>query len=218
MPQIFHSRANDFARWAIFFSIAGAIILIGGTTLFIRSSFYTETGRPIAQPVPFSHEHHAGSLGIDCRYCHTSVETSAFAGLPSTEVCMTCHSQLWTNAAMLAPVRQSLAKGQPIHWTRVNNVGDFVYFNHAIHVNKGVACITCHGPVNHMPLTWREEPMQMEWCLGCHRNPAPNLSPKEAVFNPDWKPAKEVSALHQAMLANYGIKPDRLTDCYVCHR
>jgi len=117
VPQIFHSRANDFARWGILFGIAGAITFIGGATLFIRSSFYTDTGRPIAQPVPFSHQHHAGSLGIDCRYCHTSVETSAFAGLPATEVCMTCHSELWTNAAMLAPVRQSIANAEPIHWT-----------------------------------------------------------------------------------------------------
>jgi hypothetical protein len=219
LPQIFGPRADAYTRWLFLGVVLGAIFVVVGGALWLRSSFVTDTGRPIAQVVPFSHAHHVGALGIDCRYCHTSVETSAFAGLPATEVCMTCHSQIWTNAAMLAPVRKSFASGQPLAWNRVNSVGDFVYFNHAIHVNKGVACVTCHGQVDRMPLMQRENPMQMEWCLGCHRNPAPNLRPKDAVFDPEWKPPMgDVAAMHQVLMNDYHIDPRRLTDCYVCHR
>lgn len=142
-------------------AVVGTAVTSTAGALYLRSSFYTGVGRPVFQPVPFSHKHHVGGLGIDCRYCHTSVEKSAFAGLPATEVCMTCHSQIWTNAEMLAPVRDSLARGQPIHWRRVNVLPDFVFFNHAIHVNNGIGCVTCHGPIDKMPLTWRENPMQM---------------------------------------------------------
>jgi hypothetical protein len=218
VPQIFRPRANAIARWVLLLAATGTVLAIVGATSFVRSSFYTGTGRPMVQPVPFSHEHHVGGLGIDCRYCHNSVETSAFAGLPATEICMTCHSQLWTNAGILAPIRESLARGEPIHWQRVNTLPDYVYFSHAIHVNKGIGCVTCHGPIDKMPLTWRENPMQMSWCLGCHRNPAPNLRPKAAVFDPEWHPSGDLEAMHQALLATYGIKTERMTDCYVCHR
>jgi len=131
---------------------------------------------------------------------------------------MTCHSQLFTSAPMLAPVRESLASGKPIEWNRVNDLGDFVYFNHSIHIAKGVACVTCHGPVDEMRLTWRQNPMQMSWCLGCHRDPAPNLVPKSAVFDPDWTPPANMEALHTVLLRDRGINPDTMTDCYVCHR
>ncbi len=136
----------------------------------------------MAQPIPFSHKHHVGDVGIDCRYCHTSVETSAFAGLPSTTICLTCHSQLFAKAAVLEPLRRSVATGQPIAWNRVHTLPDFVYFNHGIHVAKGVACGECHGRVDQMPLTWRTAPLEMEWCLDCHRDPAPHLHPKSEVF------------------------------------
>jgi hypothetical protein len=218
VPQIFRPRANALARWILVLAALGSASAVAGGAMFVRSSFYTGTHRPIAQPIPFSHQHHAGDLGIDCRYCHTSVETSAFAGVPASEVCMTCHSQIWTGADVLAPLRDSLAKGTPIHWNRVNDLGDFVYFNHAIHVNKGVACVTCHGPVDRMPLTWRQNPMQMEWCLGCHRDPAPNLVAPDKVFDPAAQPAATTATEHSALLQRYGIKPDELTDCYVCHR
>jgi hypothetical protein len=218
VPQIFPPSANGAARLALL--LAALIVSFASTAamLAVRSEFATGVGEPIEQPVPFSHAHHVGDDGIDCRYCHSFVETSPFAGLPSTEVCMTCHSELFADAAVLAPVRKSLASGRPIRWNRVNDLGDFVYFNHAIHVNNGVGCVACHGPIDEMPLAWRANPMQMAWCLGCHRDPAPSLRPKAAVFDPRWSPPDGAAALHAALLRDYGIEPDRLTDCYVCHR
>ena len=127
-------------------------------------------------------------LGIDCRYCHTSVETEGFAGMPPTHTCMTCHSQIWSDSPMLEPVRASLRERKPLAWTRVHDLPDFVYFHHGIHVQKGVACVSCHGRVDQMPLTWKEEPMTMEWCLNCHRHPERHLRPKEEVFLMDWVP------------------------------
>nr|WP_232328798.1 cytochrome c3 family protein [Sphingomonas horti] len=171
------------------------------------------------QPVPFSHKHHAGELGIDCRYCHTSVETSADAGFPATHVCMTCHSQLWTNAAMLAPVRQSLAENRSLNWKRVARVPDFVYFRHDIHVAKGVSCFECHGRVDRMPLMFRAKAFEMRWCLDCHRDPAPHLRPQAAVLEADWTPPADRRALGERLMRLYRIKgPDELTHCAVCHR
>ena len=141
--------------------------------------------------MPFSHEHHVRGLGIDCRYCHTSVEKSSFAGIPPTETCMTCHSQIWTDSPMLEPVRTSLRTNTPIRWNRVHDLPDYVYFNHGIHVQKGVGCVSCHGRVDQMPLTWKAEPMTMEWCLSCHRNPEKHLRPREEVFNMDWVPPED---------------------------
>jgi hypothetical protein len=198
--------------------VAGGVLAVISSALFARSSFFTETDRPVTQPVPFSHQHHVGDLGLDCRYCHTGVETSPVAGVPATEVCMTCHSQIWTNAAVLAPVRDSMKTGTPLDWQRVNAVGDFVYFNHAIHVNKGVGCTTCHGAIDEMPLTMRAHPMQMEWCLGCHRNPEASLRPDTAIFDPDWKPAGDIAAMRAVLMEQHDIKVDTMTDCYVCHR
>lgn len=218
MPQIFRPRANDFARW---FLVAAPIVLalvFAAPFVAARSDYGTGVGFAPGQPVPFSHAHHAGDLKIDCRYCHTGVETSANPGMPASEVCMTCHSQIWTNAQMLAPVRASLRQGRPLAWQRVNNLADFVFFNHAIHVKKGVACVTCHGPVGDMPLTRAAHPMQMRWCLGCHRNPAPNLVPPVDVFDPKADPAREVASLHAVLMQKGAIDPGRLTDCYVCHR
>src|SRR2546421_9981548 len=151
MAQIFHPSMNTIAKVTIF----GAVFIIGAiawvSAEIIRSPYYTQVSVARAQPVPFSHEHHVSGLGIDCRYCHTSVEQSSFAGMPSTKTCMTCHSQIWTNADLLEPVRQAYQTGEPIQWTRVHNLPDYVYFDHSIHVAKGVACTTCHGPVDRMP-------------------------------------------------------------------
>lgn len=218
LPQLFPPAANPAARLALLGLAVAVSFAATGAALGLRSSFVTDVGRPIGQPIPFSHAHHVGDVGLDCRYCHTGVETSAFAGIPATEVCMTCHSQLFADAPVLAPVRESFLTGVPIHWNRVNDLGDFAYFNHAIHVNKGVGCVTCHGPVDRMPLTWRAHPMQMSWCLSCHRDPAPNLRPKDAVFDPEWDPKAESGPLHRALMRDYGIDPARMTDCYVCHR
>nr|WP_254007756.1 cytochrome c3 family protein [Rhizobium sp. L1K21] len=174
------------------------------------------------QPVPFSHEHHVGGLGIDCRYCHTSVEEDASAGLPPTHICMTCHSQLWTSAPMLAPVRQSLAEGNPLEWQRVARVPDYVYFNHSIHIQRGVACVECHGRVDKMPLMKRAKAFQMQFCLDCHRDPAPNLRPPDQVTRMDWSSWKQNSSEHEdygrLMVKAYGIQPSKLDDCSICHR
>jgi NAD-dependent SIR2 family protein deacetylase len=170
------------------------------------------------QPVPFSHKHHVSGLGIDCRYCHTAVEQSAFAGIPSTSTCMNCHSQIWTNSPMLEPVRESYRTGQPLRWTRVHNLAEFAYFNHSIHVNKGVGCATCHGPVDQMPLIAQQESLLMEWCLDCHRNPEQYLRPREEVFNMSWTAPANQSELGLELVRKYNVRTEQLTDCSVCHR
>jgi hypothetical protein len=218
MPQVFPRSANGVSRFVLW---AAGILLLAGVVVAVavpRSAFDNGVGQPIAQPVPFSHKHHVGQLGIDCRYCHNGVETSSSAGLPATEVCMTCHSQLFTNAAMLAPVRDSLALGEPLHWKRVNSVPDFVYFNHAIHVNKGIGCETCHGDVDGMPLTERAHSLTMGWCLNCHRDPEPNLRPPGDVFKMHWKPPKDIEQIRRSLISILDIHPENMTDCYVCHR
>lgn len=185
-----------------------------------RSTYATGMGFAPQQPIPFSHEHHVGGLGIDCRYCHTSVETSAFAGMPATDTCMTCHSQLWTQAALLSPVRDSLRTGRPIRWVRVNDLPDFVYFNHSIHIHKGVGCVSCHGRIDRMPLTWQANTLFMSWCLECHRSPERFVRPQEHVFEMDWKAASadDQLVLGRQLVKEYHIRSGQLTDCYVCHR
>src|SRR4029077_19142589 len=156
---------------------------------------------------PFSHEHHVAQLGIDCRYCHTSVETSAFAGMPPTATCMNCHKQIWTNTALLEPVRTSFSTNQPLRWSRVHDLPDFVYFNHSIHVAKGVGCATCHGRVDGMPLLFQNASLQMEWCLDCHRNPAKYIRPKDQVFNLAWQPPADRPNLGSRLVREYHVQP-----------
>jgi hypothetical protein len=218
MPQIFSPNANGIARMILWggLGLAASLAVLG--VLLPRSAWFTGADRVLPQPVAFSHEHHVGGLGLDCRYCHTSVTQSSFAGLPPTETCMTCHSQLWTEAEMLEPVRQSLVTDTPIAWRRVHDLADFVYFNHAAHVANGVGCETCHGAVDRMPLMRQEAPLTMGWCLDCHRDPAPNLRPRDAIFAMGWE-AKDGGAAAQAELMTlYDIHPETMTDCYVCHR
>ncbi len=217
MPAVFGPTANLVTKLVLCTAAAGLVVLVGAGWLVPMTGYATERGIVQQQPVPFSHEHHVGGLGLDCRYCHTSVEVSANAGLPPTHVCMTCHSQIWTNAKVLEPVRQSLAQGQPIQWNRINALPDYVFFNHSIHVAKGVGCTTCHGPIDSMPLTWKGASLRMSWCLECHRDPAPNLRPREEVFNPDWKRTADTPS-GQQLLAQYHIHPETLSDCSVCHR
>jgi hypothetical protein len=219
MAQIFHPSTNTISKLSIF----GALfVLIGSLWLLAaiyRSSYVTEAGVVREQPVPFSHQHHVGGLGIDCRYCHTSVEQSSFAGIPATDICMNCHSQIWAGSDMLKPVRESFRTGTPIRWTRVHNLPDFAYFNHSIHIHKGVGCATCHGRVDRMPLMWQAQSLQMEWCLGCHRNPAPFLRPKEFVFSMEWQPPADESNLGLQLMKQYEIAgPELLTSCSTCHR
>lgn len=214
--QIFHPSTNTISRLSIY----GAVVFIGLLSYVLyevgQSPYYTEQNVPQVQPVPFSHRHHVSQLGIDCRYCHASVETSSFAGLPSTQTCMTCHSQIWTNAAILAPVRNSYRDSTPISWTRVNALPDFVYFNHSIHVAKGVGCNVCHGPVGDMNITWREESLYMRWCISCHTAPEKYLRPRSEVFNMFYKPPADQEALGKRLMAEYKVQ--KLTDCTTCHR
>lgn len=217
MPQIFRPRANELVS----IILCGSLVVVVGAAVIgwklSDSPYVSSVGFTPEQPVPFSHKHHAGGLGIDCRYCHTSVYRSAFAGIPPTHTCMTCHSQLWTNAQMLQPVRASLEQDKPLHWLRVTDLPDFVYFNHAIHVNNGVGCESCHGRVDQMPLMRQVKSMSMSWCLSCHTNPAPNLRPPDKITAMAYDPSKD-GVSGQALLRHYQIDTDRLIECYTCHR
>jgi len=216
MAQIFHRSTNTIARVSIY----GALILIAilgyAVDVVNKTSYVTEVHNARPQPVPFSHKHHSGELGLDCRYCHTSVEVSSSAGMPPTQTCMTCHSQIWTGAAILEPVRTSYRDSTPISWTRVNAVPDFVYFNHSIHIAKGVGCTTCHGPIAEMNITWRAESLYMRWCLECHTAPEKYLRPKSEVFNAFYKPPSNQEALGKRLMKEYKVQT--LTNCTTCHR
>ena len=214
MPQIFHPSMNTVSKVSIFGAVFFLAIAVWIGYTVVRSPYITEAGVIREQPVPFSHAHHVGQVGIDCRYCHTTVETSPSAGMPPTETCMNCHSQLWKDAPLLEPVRESYRTGEPIHWTRVHDLPDFAYFDHSIHVSKGVGCSTCHGQVDKMPLMWRENSLQMQWCLDCHRNPAPNIRPRDQVFNMDWKPGEQTPEQAKWVKEHVHSK----TNCSVCHR
>ena len=228
MPQIFHRSFNTISKVSIFGSLFFLAFLIWVFVVYTRSSYGTDAGVVRVQPVPFSHQHHVGVLGIDCRYCHTSVEHSSNAGLPPTKTCMNCHSQIWVGSAMLAPVRESYSTNQSIRWQRVYNIPGFVYFDHSIHVNKGVGCASCHGRIDEMPFTYQVPSLLMEWCLECHRNPEKNLRPREQVFNMKWQPADERDEhgepydqlnLGLKLVKQYHVKDSRsLTSCSVCHR
>ena len=243
--QIFHRSMNTIAKVSVF----GGIFFIGflfWVLYTLEASGYT-TGQYVVkhQPVPFSHEHHVRGLGIDCRYCPTSVERSSSAGLPPTETCMNCHRQIWTNAELLEPIRASYRDNVPVQWNRVHDLPDFVYFNHSVHVAKGIGCASCHGKVNEMPLMFQNASLQMEWCLSCHRDPVKNVRPREEVFNIDWNPADragyvkyaqqygvplpagasgehwspsgaDVTRLQAKLAHEYNIKS--LTSCSTCHR
>ena len=218
MAQLFRPGADTIARVVLFALVAAPFAGVALAYGLRVSPYSTEQNLVVDQPVPFSHKHHVGDLGIDCRYCHTSVEKAAFASLPPSSTCMTCHSQIWTNAALLAPVRDSFAHHTPIRWNKVHRVADYVYFDHSIHVAKGVPCSACHGPVHEMPLMRQAKPMTMQWCLDCHRNPGPNLAPRDKEFDPSWTPADDPLHDARAYIARYHVHPAHLTDCTVCHR
>lgn len=218
MPQVFHRSFNAISR----VSILGFLFILAGIGFayarFSRSDYVTGQDVVREQPVQFYHKHHVGGLGLDCRYCHSSVEKSAYAGIPATQVCMNCHSQIWTNSPELKPVHESFKTNKPIAWNRVHNLADFVYFDHSAHVNKGVGCSSCHGRVDEMPLIRQAAPLSMEWCLECHRQPEKFLRDKEDVFKMDWKPAANQLEHGKELLKKYGIRKTHLDDCSVCHR
>jgi hypothetical protein len=220
MNFIFHPSMNTIVR----FGAVGVVLLLaalaGAFYFFIRSPFMTNVGVAVEQPVPFSHLHHVRQLGLDCRYCHTSVEKSEFAGVPPTETCMTCHSQIWTEAPNLEPVRASWQNEEPILWNRVHNLSGFVYFNHSAHINNGVGCESCHGRVDNMPLTWKSNTLHMEWCLDCHRHPENHLRPLDEVTTMGYEVPEGMTQaqLGSQLVAEYGIEVGRLDDCSICHR
>jgi hypothetical protein len=232
MAQIFHRSTNTLSRATIFGTVFVLAALAGVAYEIQGSPYVTLAGVRKPQPVPFSHQHHVTGLGIDCRYCHTSVETSSFAGIPPTKTCMNCHSQIWTNAKLLEPVRASFKSGESLQWTRVNQLPDFVYFNHSIHVTKGVGCNTCHGPVDQMPLMYQQASLQMGWCLNCHRDPEKVLRPRDQVFNMryqqptsanpvvvDGQSYTDQTDLGAALLKKYSVRSVKdITTCSTCHR
>jgi hypothetical protein len=214
MTQVFHPSMNAFSKATIF---GGAFVLAGiawAGGLWVRSPYVTQEDVVRDQPAPFSHDHHVSGLGIDCRYCHATVETSAFAGLPATEICMGCHSQIWSDSPMLAPVRESYRTGEPLAWTRVHDLPDFVYFDHSIHVNKGVGCESCHGRVDRMPLMRKAHAMQMEWCVDCHRHPETQLRDKSEIF----RFGVETGDRGPSIAEEHRINASQLTNCAICHR
>ncbi|MDE2127107.1 MAG: cytochrome c3 family protein [Armatimonadetes bacterium] len=247
MAQVFPPAANVLAR----LSIGGGVALVAATFVLgsgiTRTSYNTKVNVPLNQPIPFSHEHHATELGIDCRYCHTTVETSATAGVPPTQTCMSCHSQIWTNSPLLEPIRESYRTGKPIEWNKVNAVPDFVYFNHSVHVNAGLNCNLCHGPVQTMQLTYKAKTFFMTWCLACHRDPAQHVGARSKVFSvyqdyqrgmvdshgnpvPDEEkslllgdgytrgPNALATANHWMAVYHIDTTQKQLTDCWTCHR
>ncbi len=219
MAQIFHRSTNTISRVTIF----GALFIVCGlgyvTYEVNQSAYYTDIHVERQQPVPFSHKHHVTDDGIDCRYCHTTVEKSSYAGLPTTHICMSCHSKLWLNSSMLEPVRASYNNDVSLQWTRVNAEPEFVYFNHSIHVNKGIGCTTCHGPIGQMPLTYRNQTLYMRWCIACHKHPELNIRPRSEVFNPNYAPPANQRELGRKLVAEYHVKcAQEITTCYTCHR
>ena len=219
MAQIFHRSTNTISRVSIYgaaFIVAALGYLAWAVT---QSPYFTDVNIPRQQPVPFSHKHHVTDDGIDCRYCHTSVENSSFAGLPSTHTCMSCHSRLWAASPTLEPVRLSYQTDKSLEWTRVNALPDFAYFDHSIHIHKGIGCTTCHGPIGEMPLTWRANSLYMRWCVDCHKHPERFVRRREDVFKAEYQPPQDQLALGRRLVKEYKVKDAKqLTDCYTCHR
>jgi len=232
MPQLFNRSMNPISK----ILVLGLPIMFAGTCVglatFYRSGYATGMNEVVKQPVPFSHKHHVGELGIDCRYCHNSVETSGYAGIPPTKICMNCHQQIWTGAELLEPVRESFRLDKPIVWTKVHNLPQYTYFNHSIHVAKGVGCVECHDRVDEMPLMFQSKTLLMEWCLKCHRDPESRLRPLGEVMHMTWKPADKTinpktgepyptdpGELAKLLYNEHKIRDAlTLTSCSICHR
>lgn len=219
MAQIFNKSANNIAKISMI-----VVAVLGGVaffayTLIARSSYLTGRYLEVQQPVQFSHKHHVGDDGIDCRYCHQSVETTASAGMPPTQTCMNCHSQIWADSPYLEPVRASYRDNKPIEWERVHKLPGYAYFNHSIHVAKGVGCSTCHGQIDNMPAVFQENTLQMEWCIACHRAPEQFIRPKSEVFNMQWQDGDINAEERTKLKADYKIRSkEMMTSCSTCHR
>ena len=220
MSQVFPKSANAWSKASII-AIVFVLLGLGLVVLTIqRSDFVTSANRFVEQPVQFSHQHHAGGIGIECRYCHTSVEVSPSAGIPPTKTCINCHSQIWNTSPYLEPVRASFRDDTALNWTRVHDLPDFAYFNHSIHVKKGVSCVSCHGRIDEMPLVYKEKSLTMQWCIDCHRKPESAIRPKEYVYQLDWKPEGKQTQeqIGKELLEKYHILSSfQLTNCSTCH-
>lgn len=202
MAQLFKPAANTIATASLVLAAGVPFIFVIGSG-FSRSPYNTKVGVPLEQPIPFSHQHHAKELAIDCRFCHTTVEDAAHATVPSTDVCMTCHSQVWANSPLLEPLRKSAETKTPLEWVKVNSVPDFVYFDHSIHINKGISCNNCHGKIQEMQITSKAQPLSMSWCLECHTSPEKFLT--ETSTDPEGNkltPREQVFELYRKLAAN----------------
>jgi len=204
--------------------LAGVLVAIGplylvGLLYYAGSPRTTDVGYCPQQPVPFSHAKHAGELGIDCRYCHNTVEKADFAAVPPTSTCMNCHALIATDSRNLLPVQESAASGKPVPWVRVHDLPDYAYFSHSAHVSKGIGCVSCHGRIDRMERVYQVNTLSMGWCLDCHRNPGPNLRPQEAItVMEDWVPGEDAAVLQNRLLKQYNIPARASTDCSTCHR
>jgi len=219
MARVFPPFTNTLARYSLLALLLGGAGGLWGCLAFARSSYGTGAGIACVQPVPFSHEHHVGRLQIDCRYCHGSVERSAYAGMPTTRTCMNCHQQIWVGSETLEPVRASYRSGESLAWKRIHNLPGFVYFEHSIHVRKGVGCTSCHGKIDEMPFTYQSPSLLMQWCLDCHRKPEEHLRPRAEVFNVRWRKPADQLERGRELAKEYRVRDARhLTSCSVCHR
>jgi hypothetical protein len=217
MAQLFPKAANQIAKASVVLGGMGAAFALL-LLLFVvpRSGYVTGQKEAREQPVPFYHMHHVGGMGIDCRYCHTSVDKSATAGIPPTKTCMNCHTQIFKDSPTLEPVRASWRTDRSIEWVKVHDLPDYVYFNHSAHVNKGVGCSTCHGRVDRMAYVLQEKSLLMEWCLDCHRQPEKYLRPKRDVYDPAYEPPANQLELGRRLATEYGVRPQ--VTCSTCHR
>jgi len=219
MAQIFNKSANNIAKISMIVAVVLAGVAGFAYTQIARSSYLTGRYLEKQQPVQFSHKHHVGDDGIDCRYCHYSVETTASAGMPTTQTCMNCHSQIWSDSPYLEPVRESYRDNKPIEWERVHDLPEYAYFNHSSHVAKGVGCSTCHGQIDNMPAVYQENTLQMEWCLECHRAPEKFIRPKAEVYNMSYQPNDIDQTDRDKLKVDYKIRStEMLTSCSTCHR
>src|SRR5215210_2272408 len=219
MAQFFKRSANNIARISMVGAAAAAGLAFLAYTQIARSSYLTSRYLEKQQPVQFSHKHHVGDDGIDCRYCHQTVETTASAGMPPTQTCMNCHSQIWADSPYLEPVRASFRDNKPIEWERVHDLPEFAYFNHSIHVAKGVGCSTCHGQIDKMPAVYQENTLQMEWCLQCHREPERFIRPKAEIYNMQWQADDLTPDERVKLKEQYKIRSAQtMTNCSICHR
>lgn len=216
MSQIFNRSANAVAKFSLFGVLVTVVLLGWFVMLLQRSDYQTGANANVTQPVQFSHAHHVGGVGLDCRYCHTSVEQSSFANIPPTKTCMNCHTQIFNEAPILEPVRESFRTDKSLEWIRVHDLPDFVYFNHSIHIKKGVGCETCHGRIDQMQGIQQVSSLQMEWCLDCHRAPEKYVRPRAAVFQMGYEPEGDQLEIGRKLVKEYQIQS--LTSCSTCHR